>query len=128
MRKVRQREARAIAGGDDGGVIGHIIASDRKAVGFRLFETARQDRCIGIHVYKAARRRRQYTDGHEMEVTLEEAMDFGLQLVRLCMDQPDTKKRYERWVKRGKRRAPSLQIVRGGADSIEVQPRPPEVD
>ncbi|MDP9003079.1 MAG: hypothetical protein M3O46_23560 [Myxococcota bacterium] len=125
MNRRRQREMLGCVGGINGQITGYVIATDRKAAGFQLFDRPQEDRCVGVHVFKAGRRR-HYTKGSEMELTLEEAMDFGLQLVLMCMAQPNAKKRYDRWVKRGKTRSPPLEIVRGRT-SLDLRSKPPVV-
>jgi hypothetical protein len=62
---------------------------------------------------------RHWADGQEMRLTPEEALDLGYALGFMAHQaDPDVKEKHRQWKAHGRRRAPSLRLIRGGAGGV----------
>jgi hypothetical protein len=61
-------------------------------------------------------RLRCWQDGQEMRLTPEEALDLSKALDFMARRaDPNVEAKHRRWKERGRRRAPTLKLIRGGA-------------
>lgn len=66
-------------------------------------------------------RLRRWQDGQEMRLTPEEALDLGYALGFMAYQaDPDVKEKHRQWKARGRRRAPTLRLIRGGGASAPL--------
>lgn len=65
-----------------------------------------------------------WKDGQEMHLTPEEALDLGYALGFMAHEMdPDVKEKHRKWKARGRRRAPALKLIRGGAAGAAANAR-----
>lgn len=59
---------------------------------------------------------KEWRDGQELRLTPEEALDLAYAIGFMVHElDPQAKKKHARWLARGRRRAPTLTLIRGGA-------------
>ena len=78
---------------------------------------------VSVGVWKEMPRARgaliEWRDGQEMRLTPEEAIDLAIAIVSIARGiDPEAERQHQCWVKRGRRRAPTLKVIRGGCGEI----------
>jgi hypothetical protein len=77
--------------------------------------------CVAIWKFKTPR---EPLEGLELRLTPEEALDLAYALGFMAYEiDPNTKKKYARWIARGRHRLPDLRLIRGGLRREDPPPR-----
>jgi hypothetical protein len=100
--------------------VSHFPGEDWVMVrGKKAMAATRASGRVSVGIWKELPRARgalvEWRDGQELRLTPEEAIDLAIAIASIARGiDPDAERKHRRWVKRGRRRAPTLKVIRGG--------------